>query len=110
MDDFEATLCDAIDQFRVLQKWSEKPETSRHVTQVFPLILGLDKKLKVLERWTGCTRCCSSLERSEPWLIPESLIGAVVNWKVGRQKEYDVPGHRRLDQSLHDYIETAGHC
>jgi hypothetical protein len=50
MDDFEAMLIGVIDEFLVLQKWSKKPENSRRVSQVFSVILELDRKLKVLRK------------------------------------------------------------
>jgi len=50
MDDFERTLNQVIDQFVDLQDWSKKAETSRRVAQAFPVILGIDRKLKILRK------------------------------------------------------------
>jgi hypothetical protein len=48
MDDFERTLGEVIDQFVELQNWSKKARTSQHMAQVFPVILGIDCKLKIV--------------------------------------------------------------
>jgi hypothetical protein len=39
-----------FDQFVDLKDWSKKAETSRRVAQVFPVILGIDRKLKILRK------------------------------------------------------------
>jgi hypothetical protein len=50
MDDFERTLGEVIDQFVQLQNWSKKARNSQHMVQVFPIVLGIDRKLKILKK------------------------------------------------------------
>ncbi len=109
MDDFEATLSDAIDQFLVLQKWSKKPEASRHPTQVFSVILGLDRKLKVLRKMDRL-HPLQELAR-EIWILVDTrefraVLLTAFNWRSA-QKGAAAANRREALHQIEQFVHKA---
>jgi hypothetical protein len=94
MDDFESSLSLAIDSFVALKTWSQKPESSRDATKVFPIILDLDSQLKLL-RHANHEHPLQPLAREVRSAFDtrefRAILLAAFNWRSGHRRKPALP-------------------